>query len=216
MLILLPPSEAKNQPVGKSVLDLTKLTFGKELLDIRNRLLNKTLTKSPIAPALSVYSGVLYQALDWDSLSTTSKKRGEKSLLVISALFGVLRPSDKIPHYKYKIKISDWKIALKPVLDGLDTDLIIDCRSSTYAGIWRSDPTKTVLIRVYKKQGGKLSVITHFSKKYRGELVRLILRSNTALKSPQDLLAIAEEKFTCKLRKNSDEKPWYLDLIING
>ena len=164
---------------------------------------------------MDVYSGVLYQALDWDSLSTAAKARGEKSLLIISAIFGVVRPGDVIPNYKAKIKSSDWKAALKPALDGLDSELIIDCRSSTYAGVWQSPPANTVAIRVFKKEKGKISVITHLSKKYRGELTRVLLKSGKPPKTPAELHAIAEKHFDCKLHKPKGNLPWYLDLIIS-
>jgi cytoplasmic iron level regulating protein YaaA (DUF328/UPF0246 family) len=215
MLILLPPSEGKNQPTTKANVNLAKLTFSKELIAIRSRLLTKNLETSPAAKAIDVYSGVLYQALDWGSLSATAKARGEKSLLIVSAIFGVLRPSDVIPNYKAKIKSSDWKAVLKPVLDGLEADLIIDCRSSTYAGVWQSPPERTVAVRVFKKEKGKISVITHLSKKYRGELTRVLLKSGKSPKTPAELLAIAEEHFDCKLIKAKGNLPWYLDLIIS-
>ena len=214
MLILLPPSEGKNQPKGKSVLNLSKLAFGADLLDTRSKLLSKALAKSPVAPAIAVYSGVLYQALDWSSLNAGARKRGERSILIISALFGALRPTDQIPNYKAKIKTSDWKSVLKPPLDGLGADLIIDCRSSTYAAVWQSDPTMTVAVRVFKNDKGKVSVITHLSKKYRGELTRLLLKSTKVPKSPAQLLEIASSEFNCKLHKAKDGQPWYLDLII--
>ena len=214
MLILLPPSEGKNQPKGKSALNLSKLAFGAYLLDTRSKLQSKVLNKSPVAPAIAVYSGVLYQALDWSSLSAGARKRGERSILIISALFGALRPTDQIPNYKAKIKTSDWKSVLKPPLDGLGADLIIDCRSSTYAAVWQSDPTKTVAVRVFKNDKGKVSVITHLSKKYRGELTRLLLKSAKVPKSPAQLLEIASSEFNCKLHKAKDGQPWYLDLII--
>ncbi|CAB4761744.1 unannotated protein [freshwater metagenome] len=215
MLILLPPSEGKNRPISKTVVNLAKLVFPKELLAIRSRLLTKSLAASPAARAMDVYSGVLYQALDWDSLSTAAKARGEKSLLIISAIFGVVRPGDVIPNYKAKIKSSDWKAALKPALDGLDSELIIDCRSSTYAGVWQSPPANTVAIRVFKKEKGKISVITHLSKKYRGELTRVLLKSGKPPKTPAELHAIAEKHFDCKLHKPKGNLPWYLDLIIS-
>lgn len=214
MLILLPPSEGKNQPISKAVVNLAKLVFPKELLAIRSRLLTKSLATSPAAKAMDVYSGTLYQALDWGSLSTAAKARGEKSLLIISAVFGVVRPNDLIPNYKSKIKSSDWKAALKPALDGLDSELVIDCRSSTYAGVWQSPPAKTVAIRVFKKEKGKISVITHLSKKYRGELTRALLKASKSPKTPTELLAIAEKHFDCKLQKPQGNLPWYLDLII--
>jgi len=215
MLILLPPSEGKNQPAGKSKLNLTKLAFADHLLDVRTRLVTKPLTTAPAAKAIDVYSGVLYQALDWGSLSATAKARGNKSLLIVSAIFGVLRPSDVIPNYKAKIKGSDWKSVLKSALDGLDADLIVDCRSSTCAGVWQSPPDRTVAVRVFKKERGKISVITHLSKKYRGELTRELLKSGKSPKTPAELLKIAEKKFDCKLTKAKGNLPWYLDLIIS-
>ena len=215
MLILLPPSEGKNQPTTKANINLAKLVFPKELLAIRNRLLTKPLATSPAAKAIDVYTGVLYQALDWNSLSPTAKARGEKSILITSALFGVLRPNDVIPNYKAKIKTSDWKAVLKPALDDLEADLIIDCRSSTYAATWQPSPEMTVAVRVFKKERGKISVITHLSKKYRGELTRVLLKAGKAPKTPGDLLAIAEEHFDCKLIRPKGNLPWYLDLIIS-
>ena len=197
MLILLPPSEAKNQPISKVTVNLAKLVFAKELIAIRSRLMTKALASAPAARAMDVYTGVLYQSLDWNSLSPTAKARGEKSVLITSAIFGTLRPSDLIPNYKAKIKVSDWKAALKPALDGLAADLIIDCRSSTYAGVWQSPPANTVAVRVFKKEKGKISVITHLSKKYRGELTRELLKSGKPPKTPTELLAIAEKHFDC-------------------
>jgi cytoplasmic iron level regulating protein YaaA (DUF328/UPF0246 family) len=215
MLILLPPSEGKNQPAGKSKLNLTKLAFADQLIDVRTRLVTKSLTAAPAVKAIDLYSGVLYQALDWGSLSVTAKARGDKSLLIVSAIFGVLRPSDVIPNYKAKITSSDWKVALKPVLDGLEADLIIDCRSSTYAGVWQSPPDRTAAVRVFKKEKGKISVITHLSKKYRGELTRELLKSGKSPKTPAELLKIAEKKFDCKLINAKENLPWYLDLLIS-
>jgi cytoplasmic iron level regulating protein YaaA (DUF328/UPF0246 family) len=215
MLILLPPSEGKNQPVSKAKANLAKLVFSKELFEIRNRLLTKSLAAAPAARAMDVYTGVLYQALDWKSLSATAQARGEKSILISSAIFGVLRPSDLIPNYKAKIKVSDWKAALKPALDGLADDLIIDCRSSTYAGTWQPSQANTVAVRVFKKEKGKISVITHLSKKYRGELTRVLLKAGKVPKTPEELLAIAEKHFDCKLQKPKGNLPWYLDLIIS-
>jgi cytoplasmic iron level regulating protein YaaA (DUF328/UPF0246 family) len=215
MLILLPPSEGKNQPTSKAKVNLAKLVFSKELLEIRSRLIAKSMAVAPAAKAMDVYTGVLYQALDWKSLGATAKARGEKSILISSAIFGVLRPSDLIPNYKAKIKTSDWKAALKPALDGLGADLIIDCRSSTYAGTWQPSPANTVAVRVFKKENGKISVITHLSKKYRGELTRVLLKAGKVPKTPDDLLAIAEKYFDCKLQKPKGNLPWCLDLIIS-
>jgi cytoplasmic iron level regulating protein YaaA (DUF328/UPF0246 family) len=85
MLILLPPSEGKNQPSGAKHLNLNKLALAADLYDVRNRLLTKALAKAPKAKAMDVYSGVLYQALDWNSLSPAAKARGELTRVLLKA-----------------------------------------------------------------------------------------------------------------------------------
>ena len=45
-------------------------------------------------------AGVLYQSLDYQNLNAAAKKRAEKSIVIISALFGALKLTDSIPTYK--------------------------------------------------------------------------------------------------------------------
>ena len=55
------------------------------------------------APAADVYSGVLYDALGLPDLrerDPEAYRRAHESVLVFSALWGVLRPGDRIPHYR--------------------------------------------------------------------------------------------------------------------
>lgn len=216
VLILLPPSEKKNSPTGKSLLSLKALSFSKDLTSAREIALKKYGKTGATAKAIDIYTGVLYQSLGWETLSAAAKKRGEKSILIISAVFGVVSPVDKIPTYKAKIEPKIWREPLAEALGSIDEDLFIDCRSSTYSTVWSPDPKKTVEVRVFQKKSGKLSVITHMSKKYRGELTRLLLVSGKNPKTPQELLAIASKEFECKLHKSVGTTPWRLDLIISG
>lgn len=168
-------------------------------------------------PAIDLYSGVLYQSLDFRSLPESAQKRGDNEIFIFSDLFGVLRPSNLIPVHPKKTKISirssDWNDLLPDLLNPLESELVVDCRSSTYAGFWRPNPAITVAIRVFQESNGQRSVITHMSKKYRGELARLLLL-NDAPKNPGELLAIAETSFTAELQKVSSTHPWRLDLLI--
>ena len=105
MLILLPPSEGKNQtPKGPQ-------------------------------PAMAVYSGVLDKALDYQSLSPSAKARCEKSVVIISAKYGALSPSDRIEFYKEKIN----SVAMRPIVEkklaGYKHDLIVDCNDEAFKKI---------------------------------------------------------------------------------
>jgi cytoplasmic iron level regulating protein YaaA (DUF328/UPF0246 family) len=216
MLILLPPSEGKKEPTTGKPLNLDRLFAHNELKEERQQALaaSKKALAAPAKPAHEIYSGVLYQALDWDSLSATAKSRGEKSILIISALFGAVRITDLIPTYKAKIKTSLWKSALSHVLDGLGESVIVDCRSSTYTGVWTPPHEKTVLVRVFQIKAGKRSVITHMSKKYRGELTRALLQ-NPAAKEPQDVFVTAQKYFDCEFTPATVREPSKLDLLIH-
>jgi len=218
MLILLPPSEAKNKGSLEQALSLAKLSFSKFLTDARVRALTESKLKAAKAltgPAIDIYSGVLYQALDYRSLSPRAMKRADKEIIIISALFGSLRPQDQIPSYKMKIKNSLWKEPLSQALESLRPDLVIDCRSSTYAGVWTPNPSTTVAVRVFQEKKGKRSVITHMSKKYRGEFTRILLQSKMA-KTPKEVKEIASRHFKAELHATSGKEPWYLDLIIKS
>jgi uncharacterized protein len=216
MLILLPPSEGKNEPSRTKKLNLKVLSFASDLTAPRERALakykNLDLNKCDIAA--KVYSGVLYQSLDYAHLSPAAKKRAEKSILIISAAFGALRLTDYIPYYKFKIEPKLWKAPLETALSDLDSGLVVDMRSSTYATVWTPEPGNTVGIRVFTKVNGQKKVITHMSKKYRGEVARYLVSQSSNPKSPQELFLLLKKEFSCSLVKPIGKKSWFIDLIV--
>jgi cytoplasmic iron level regulating protein YaaA (DUF328/UPF0246 family) len=163
--------------------------------------------------ATSVYSGVLYQALDWASLSPTAKKRGENAIAIISAKYGVVRPSMKIESYKEKINNKAMAPQVAAALDGIEKELIVDCRSSTYKTVWKSPIEITVEVRVSTVVDGVRTVVTHMSKKTRGEITRWLLQSRSTPKTPEDLYAIVSEKYPCALTPSNGSDPWVLEVI---
>jgi cytoplasmic iron level regulating protein YaaA (DUF328/UPF0246 family) len=94
VLILLPPSEGKNSVKKGKLVNLSSLTFAQDLTSTRKKTwdaMGAKVNKLPTAKAVDVYSGVLYQALDFNSLDSASKKRAIKSIVIISALFGAVK-----------------------------------------------------------------------------------------------------------------------------
>src|SRR6201996_4633483 len=130
MLILLPPSEGKTAPTKGSPVDLNKLAYADALTPSRRKLLgalaalaelpveravsslavspgraaevavDAELSSAPAGPAASVYTGVLYDRLRLPELP----KRAQNRVLIASALWGVLRPTDRIPYYRLSAK----------------------------------------------------------------------------------------------------------------
>ena len=173
----------------------------------------KKLETSKPAPAMAVYTGVLYQALGWQSLSPAAAKRGEASVRIISAKYGALRPSDRIESYKEKINNKAMASLVAAKLDGIERGLIIDCRSSTYKGVWKAPIEITVEIKVSTVVDGVRTVVTHMSKKTRGEITRWLLQSRSLPKTPEDLYAIVSEKYPCALTPSDGTNPWVLEVI---
>ena len=98
-------------------------------------------------------------------------------------------------------------------LDLIKCPIIVDCRSSTYKTVWKSPVEITVEIKVSTVVDGVRTVITHMSKKTRGEIARWLLQSRSIPKSPEDLYAIVSEKYPCALTPSNGVDPWVLEVI---
>ena len=214
MLILLPPSEKKKSATSPEKFDLSSLVFAAELSDTRIQATTNQVT-SQTSPAIEIYDGVLYQGLNWKTLSAAEQKRANSKVLIISAVFGLVKPLDQIFSYKEKIDNKLWRDSIAQVAAKYSDELIIDCRSSTYKGVWPTDPANTIEVRVYQVVASERKVITHMSKKYRGELTRHLLTQPTDPITPADVQRMAAQLFHCELHPPADAQPWALDLLIS-
>ena len=169
--------------------------------------------KSPTpGAAIQVYTGVLYAALGWNTLSKAQQKLAQASIIIISAKYGALRPQDLIEPYKEKIVNKEIAPKVAAVLDAISTELIIDCRSSTYQTVWQSPVEKTVEVKVFTTVDGEKKVITHMSKKTRGEVTRHLLQSENPITNPHQLHAWVSHSFNCTLIEATAKDPWVLEV----
>jgi len=166
-------------------------------------------------PAITVYTGVLYQGLGWATLTQAAQNHAQKSIAIISAKYGVLKCLDPIEPYKEKIDAAHMRELITQVLDAIETDLVIDCRSSTYQSVWSPPARKCVEIKVFSKVDGVKKVITHMSKKTRGEVTRLLLLSKSVPTNPQELAEIVSTEFECELFVANANEPWILEVIAH-
>jgi cytoplasmic iron level regulating protein YaaA (DUF328/UPF0246 family) len=188
--------------------------------------LDASLSVAPSARAIEIYAGVLYESLDWKSLTPSAKKRSESQLLIISALFGSIRPLDLIPAYRLSMDVRlpkigalspYWRKHLPKALDNLDTDVIVDMRSQTYLRAWTPEPTRTATIRILVQKSGKRSIVSHMAKKTRGEVARELL---SLTKSPTNLDEVAHalsKTFEVELvQPASPNRNQSIDIILNS
>lgn len=204
MLVLLPPSEGK-APGGRGApLDLSSLTHP-ALNPVRERLVaalqaaaatdlevlagalgcsveearkDLRLTTSGTLPASRRYTGVVYEALSYATLSPAARRRANSSLRVASALFGLLGPPDRIPAYRLSGGTSlpgvgslaaAWRPVLEPEI-AAHRGLVVDLRSGPYAALARVPDA--VQVRVLRESDGARTVVSHDNKYTKGLLAR--------------------------------------------
>jgi cytoplasmic iron level regulating protein YaaA (DUF328/UPF0246 family) len=259
VLVLLPPSEGKAPEGGRRrPVDLERLSWP-ELTDPRSRVLdalmaasarpdavdvlgvgaslgaeverNTRLPEVGARPVRELYTGVLYDALDLASLPPSGRRAAARSVVVVSALWGALRPGDAVPPYRLSMGTdlpgigplsAFWRQHLDdPLTAAAGSGVVVDCRSSTYQVAWAPPPAvaaRTVTVRVLREHAGRRSVVSHMAKQHRGLVARhLLARAGTAPRSPNAVAAAVAEAFPCELTPPARPgRPWTLDVVVDG
>jgi uncharacterized protein len=161
---------------------------------------NAALLTAPTMPAIHRYTGVLYDALDVESLRGTAVSRAHARLAVGSALFGLVRAEDPIPAYRLSASsklpgqptlAARWRPVLEPILADIATDeLVVDLRSGSYAGLGRLASAVVVDV-VTEHADGHRTVVSHFNKAHKGRLARALVASRAEPDDPANVAAIA-------------------------
>ena len=257
MLVLLPPSEGKATPDAGPRLALSKLTFG-ELSDTRKvvadalvRLCtgpaarartalgisarqddelerNRVLFSAPTAPAGQVYTGVVYDALALDTLDARSRRRAATDIAIASALFGLLRVTDRIPAYRLSGDTSlpgigrlagIWR---EPVAEAIRAaagrGVVLDLRSSAYVALGPVPgelAERTAVARVFQEKGGRRVVVSHHNKATKGRLVRSLLAEPKPRTVPDLAAALEAAGYRVDVEPPArDGKAWTIDVIV--
>jgi len=222
MLILLPPSEGKSEPDGGAPVELDSLAFAAELGERRAELLDRLdpgLRKAPAAPAGEVYTGVLYQRLDLPGLPAAAGRRAAKRVLIASALWGFVRPGDRIPQYRLppSTKLDGigplaawWRDSLRAALPDEPGETIVDTRSGAYVAAWKPKRARLLAVRAFRDEGGERKAVSHMAKAVRGEIARALLLARSEPREPEQVAAVAREAgFEVELTDSS------LDVIVS-
>ena len=200
MLVLLPPSEGKAEPEAGAPVDLGSLAFAEELGERREAVIDAfdpALREAPAAPAADVYTGVLFKRLELPHLPA----KGRRQVLIFSALWGVVRPDDRIPYYKLppKTKLKGigappayWRPGLTEALPDKEGELIVDMRSGAYSSFWKPKRATLLPVRAFTERDGERKAVSHMAKASRGDVARALLQAKKAPKDPEGAAAISE------------------------
>jgi hypothetical protein len=201
-LILLPPSEGK--ALGGEGAAWSGGTMADPLLDRHRRVTLRAAVaagavrrRAPTRPAVERYAGVLYTELDWPSLSSAARRRGDVQVRIVSGLWGLVAPPDPIPVYRLKMSaaLGDvgrlatwWKPRLVPTLAARSAGAVVwDLLPIEHAAAmdWSAcAPEQRVTFRFLDREG---RTISHWNKLLKGSLVRWLLTAQPA--GPEELVA---------------------------
>ena len=175
-----------------SVVDLKKIMKISDNLSKLNydRFQNFDLNSEDSAPAVLLFKGDVYKGLQADNFSEDTLKYTQKKLRILSGLYGILRPLDRI--YPYRLEMgtslvndrgsdlySFWGDMVKnSLLSEMDKDeCLINLASNEYSKVLSLKSfDRKVITPVFKDfKNGKLKVISFFAKRARGEMANFIL-----------------------------------------
>lgn len=256
MLIIVPSSESKRQaPASGAPVSIQDLSFP-ALVPMRRRLTealietsadldaferlrvrpslaaevvrNVRLLELPAIPVLDLYTGPVHDGLDASRLSAAAMKRAGECMVVVSALWGALRPSDRIPPYRLPLHAwligidrldATWREVLPGVLAGAagDAGVIVDIRSPAYqaTGLPAGLGDRTVTIRVdHGPRGQRIGEV--IAKRLRGAAARHVLESGVDPVDPDALAEVLADRWPVRLSSpERPGKPWTLTLSLD-
>lgn len=237
VIILLPPSETKTPARGNERLQLSSLSLPElnparaevlrvladvssredaaEILKVGPRLAsqvhNNTRLREGVAaaPAAEIYSGVLYDALDYSSLSAAARTYADERVLVVSALYGAVGLADVIAPYRLSMAVklpglggmaAFWRPVL-PAMNPSGSHLIVDCRSASYIAAYKPGAEKWVALAV--------PGATHMAKHTRGLAARWLCENQVQAETPEELAQALWPAFSVEVSPPKRGKnPW--------
>ena len=161
---------------------------------------------APSAPASQVYTGVLFDRLDFAGLKPAAAGRANDNVLISSALWGFLRPDDRIPYYRLSMKArlprvsglaAYWRPSLGAAMEsgGHDREdgLVLDMRSGAYSTAWKPKRSRLLQVRAFTESGGERKAVSHMAKATRGEVARLVLSTPAMPADAESVAGLLEE-----------------------
>ena len=153
-------------------------------------------------PAILAFAGDTYLGLEAATLGAESMGFVQNRLRILSGLYGILRPLDRIQPYRLEMgsRLSNPKGAtlydywgpritntLNLLAEAEQTNFLVNCASIEYfAAIRRKSLKLRVITPVFlESRGGEPRIVSFFAKKARGAMARYILENR--LSNPDDL-----------------------------
>ena len=144
---------------------------------------------SNLFPAISMFSGEVYRSFDYATLTTKQLALANDRILILSGLYGVLRPLDLVSPYRLEMKTKyNWKKdcsslyqfwADRPSNLLKESPIIVNLASQEYFAALDVKKIKgRIITPIFKeKQNGTLKMVMMYAKNARGKMARFLIQN---------------------------------------
>lgn len=151
---------------------------------------NSEIYDAPLMSALDRYSpGIMYAAMDFANLPTGAQRRLLENGVILSGLFGLLRPDDLIPNYQLGMETDVpeigpvteyWREPISEILNrNLEGRWVWDLLPETHRSAWDDEHAYEARVEVHFEEvqdGERVAVSDEELEVQRGQFVNFIVR----------------------------------------
>jgi len=206
--------------------------FGLEGYELEEALrVNGEIYDAPLMSALDRYSpGVMYAAMDFANLPTGAQRRLLENGVILSGLFGLLRPDDLVPNYQLGMDttlpdvgpVADyWRPLVSPILnDSLEGRWVWDLLPEVHRQAWTDEHRYEARVEVTferEEDGERVAITGEDLEVQRGQFVNFIVQETAEemddlrewTEEESDELAFDEEASTY----DEETKTWSIVMV---
>lgn len=173
--------------------------------------------KSYKTPAVFAYQGTSFKYLEPQKWKLSDAEYAQNHLLILSGLYGILRPFDWINKYrlemglKFEIESSKsliqfWKDKMTNYFNSFEDNSIINLASKEYSNVMINKSINSTIVdcTFYEKSNNSLKVVGSYSKAARGCMANFIVKNK--LESIEELKEFNELGYNFSSNESSNKK----------
>lgn len=173
--------------------------------------------KSYKTPAVFAYQGTSFKYLEPQKWKLSDAEYAQNHLLILSGLYGILRPFDWINKYrlemglKFEIEsnkslIQFWKDKMTNYFNSFEDNSIINLASKEYSNVMINKSINSTIVdcTFYEKSNNSLKVVGSYSKAARGCMANFIVKNK--LESIEELKEFNELGYNFSYNESSNKK----------
>jgi len=147
--------------------------------------------ENEISRAADAFNGEVYTGLDFQSFQTEELKSAQEKLLILSGLYGILKPNTIIEPYRLEMgtKLSVdggknlydfWGNDIVNFLNNQQSETIVNLASTEYSKAAKLNKFEGTVVTPHFKEfkNGDFKVIMVYAKKARGTMAKWIIKNN--------------------------------------